>query len=297
MEKTKVLFVDDDIALGQVVILALRASGYAAEYCTTLVGIQGVVQEMQPDIMVLDVEIGEKNGIDAVAELKLTAPDTPVLFVSSHIAGSEVARALDAGGIAYLRKPFEMEELVAYIRRHTPCFHPKGLSIGMFNLRAGDSMLFKGEEPVRRLTDFEYKLLKLLAQNMGIKGFGLCCGVLHYAGRDSGCGSGNAAGHNGAGCRDRREEWNRCRCGTQADGSRYTGFICLFTHSRFGSGKGAGCRWHRLSAKAFRNGGVGGLHTQAHAMFSSERTIHRNVQSESRRQYVVQRRGTCEKAD
>ena len=49
MEKTKVLFVDDDIALGQVVILALRASGYAAEYCTTLVGIQGVVQEMQPD--------------------------------------------------------------------------------------------------------------------------------------------------------------------------------------------------------------------------------------------------------
>lgn len=166
MEKTKVLFVDDDIALGQVVILALRASGYAAEYCTTLVGIQGVVQEMQPDIMVLDVEIGEKNGIDAVVELKLTAPDTPILFVSSHIAGSEVARALDAGGIAYLRKPFEMEELVAYIRRHTPYFHPKGLSIGMFNLRAGDSMLFKGEEPVRRLTEFEYKLLKLLAQNM-----------------------------------------------------------------------------------------------------------------------------------
>jgi DNA-binding winged helix-turn-helix (wHTH) protein len=36
----------------------------------------------------------------------------------------------------------------------------------IFNLRAGDSMLFKGEEPVRRLTDFEYKLLKLLAQNM-----------------------------------------------------------------------------------------------------------------------------------
>lgn len=59
-----------------------------------------------------------------------------------------------------------MEELVAYIRRHTPYFHPKGLSIGMFNLRAGDSMLFKGEEPVRRLTEFEYKLLKLLAQNM-----------------------------------------------------------------------------------------------------------------------------------
>ena len=76
MEKTKVLFVDDDIALGQVVILALRASGYAAEYCTTLVGIQGVVQEMQPDIMVLDVEKGEKNAIHALPQLKQTAHDT-----------------------------------------------------------------------------------------------------------------------------------------------------------------------------------------------------------------------------
>ena len=59
MEKTKVLFVDDDIALGQVVILALRALGYAAENCTTLVVIQGVVHEMQPDLMVLFVELGE----------------------------------------------------------------------------------------------------------------------------------------------------------------------------------------------------------------------------------------------
>lgn len=76
MEKTKVLFVDDDVALGQVVLLALRSLGYVAEYCTTLLGIQNMVKEMSPDIIVLDVEIGNRNGIDAVAELKSVAPYT-----------------------------------------------------------------------------------------------------------------------------------------------------------------------------------------------------------------------------
>lgn len=167
MDKAKVLFVDDDVALGKLVMLALKTLGYRAEYCTSLVGIQGVVKEMSPNLIVLDVEIGEKNGIDAAAELKSVAPDTPILFVSSHVASSEVVRALDAGGIAYLKKPFEMEELIAYIRRYAPGFHVKGLPIGrLFALRVEDNMLMKGNEPVKRLTSFESKILKLLAQNM-----------------------------------------------------------------------------------------------------------------------------------
>lgn len=167
MDKAKVLFVDDDVALGKLVMLALKTLGYRAEYCTSLVGIQGVVKEMSPNLIVLDVEIGEKNGIDAAAELKSVAPDTPILFVSSHVASSEVVRALDAGGIAYLKKPFEMEELIAYIRRYAPGFHAKGLPISrLFALRVEDNMLMKGNEPAKRLTSFESKILKLLAQNM-----------------------------------------------------------------------------------------------------------------------------------
>lgn len=79
--------------------------------------------------MVLDVEIGEKNGIDAVAESQADGSrytDFVCLFTHSRFGSG---KGVDAGGIAYSRKPFEMEELVAYIRRHTPCFHPKGLSI------------------------------------------------------------------------------------------------------------------------------------------------------------------------
>lgn len=166
MERTKVLFVDDDIVLGQVVTMALRSYGYVAEYCTSLVGIRGVVKEMNPDILLLDVEIGEGNGIEACAGLKAIAPDIPILFVSSHIAAQEVAKGLDAGGIAYLKKPFEIEELMAYIRRHAPGFHAAGILFGKFSLHTEDEMLLKDGEVVKRLTPFEFKILKLLVQNM-----------------------------------------------------------------------------------------------------------------------------------
>ena len=166
MEKTRVLFVDDDILLGQVVTMALRNYGYAAEYCTSLVGIQAVVKEMRPDILVLDVEIGCYNGIDAIAGLKAIAPDMPILIESSHITAQEVERGLDAGGIAYLKKPFEVTELLAYIRRHTRGFHSEGSSIGRFTLRTEDGMLLKDGERVRRLSPFEFKILNLLVQNM-----------------------------------------------------------------------------------------------------------------------------------
>ncbi len=61
MDRIKVLFVDDDVALGNIVTLALESSGYEVHYQTSLVGVKTVAKEMQPDIIVLDLEIGAKN--------------------------------------------------------------------------------------------------------------------------------------------------------------------------------------------------------------------------------------------
>lgn len=167
MNKIKVLFVDDDVALGSIISLALEAAGYETHYQTSLAGIKEVVKDWQPDIMVLDVEIGNKNGIDAVPELKLIAPNTPVLFVSSHVEVASVARALDAGAVTYLKKPFEIAELLAYINRFADSFHPKKIEIGMFYLCAEENLLMKGNEAVKKLSTFECKLLKLFVLNLG----------------------------------------------------------------------------------------------------------------------------------
>lgn len=166
MDKIKVLFVDDDVTLGNIVMMALNASGYEAHYQTSLTAIRSVIQELKPDIIILDVEIGKKNGIDATPEIKAIVPETPILFVSSHIDSSEVVKALNAGGIAYLKKPFEIEELLAYIQRHSASFHPKGIQAGCFTLNTEENLLMKKDEVVKKLSLFECKLLKLLALNM-----------------------------------------------------------------------------------------------------------------------------------
>ena len=166
MGKIKVLFIDDDIALGNVVTVALDSLGYETYYQTSLVAIRSVIKELCPDILILDVEIGQKNGIEATPELRLILPDIPILFVSSHTESSFVTQALDAGGIAYLKKPFEIDELVAYIKRHTnTSSHASFLQIGQLTLYTQDYILMKGEQIVKRLTLSEGKLLTLLANH------------------------------------------------------------------------------------------------------------------------------------
>lgn len=166
MDKIKVLFVDDDMSLGNIVTLALKDSGYDVHYQTSLAGVKTVVKEMQPDIIVLDVEIGNKNGIEAAPELKAIMPETPILFVSSHVGSENVAKALEEGAVTYLKKPFEIAELLAYINRFVKPFRTKGLEIGKFHLKAEENLLMKDGEVVKKLSALECKLLKLLMLNM-----------------------------------------------------------------------------------------------------------------------------------
>lgn len=166
MDKIKVLFVDDDVALGNIVTLALEEAGCEVHYQTSLAGIKTVVKEVCPDIIVLDVEIGHKNGIEAIPVLKLIAPKTPVLIVSSHGASENVTKALEAGAVSYLKKPFEIVELLAYIHRFATPSPARDVKIGMFRLRVEENLLMKGDEVVRKLSLFECKMLKLLVLNL-----------------------------------------------------------------------------------------------------------------------------------
>lgn len=165
MDKIKVLFVDDDVALGTIVTAALDSSGYEVYYQSSLTAIQSVLRELRPDIVILDVEIGQKNGIEVTPELKKIAPEIPILFVSSHVDSAEVVKALQAGGIAYLKKPFEIEELLAYIDRHTMVLSSDKIEIGDLLLDTGENLLMKGKVVIKRLSAFECKLIKLFALN------------------------------------------------------------------------------------------------------------------------------------
>lgn len=111
-KKLKIFFIDDDIALGHICTRIMQEEGYEVLYQTSLNGAKACIVETHPDMIVLDVEIGNKNGIEAVPELKAIAPNTPILFISSHTNSQLVVQALSAGAVAYLKKPLEIDELI-----------------------------------------------------------------------------------------------------------------------------------------------------------------------------------------
>ncbi len=166
--KKKVLFIDDDLLLGSVITLSLQSAGYETHYQTSITGLNNIIYEFQPNVIVLDVEIGASNGIDAVPTIQAINPNIPIIFVSSHVESSYATRAINSGAEIYLRKPFETEELIAYIKKYTTQSTPSELKFGenTLNLRTQQLTVGSGSQPVK-LTAQECKLLKLLILNIG----------------------------------------------------------------------------------------------------------------------------------
>lgn len=167
MEQTKVLLVDDDTDLGNLISMILTADGYRVHYQNSLAGIEGIIREFKPSIAVLDVEVGEDDGIEKAKELIQTHPSLPILFISSHTDMDSVRRGIGSGGVHYFRKPFDMQELKIYIDRFT---HPERekatfAEIGDYSLNLNTRELFYKHNLVKQLSALEYHMLRLLLQN------------------------------------------------------------------------------------------------------------------------------------
>jgi DNA-binding response OmpR family regulator len=165
METIKVLFIDDDIVLGQLVATVLREEGFDVHFQNSLTGVKSVVSEFKPNIIILDVEIGMYDGIEAAPQLQQIQPETPILFVSSHCESQEVIRALKTGAVTYLKKPIEIEELVAYIKRYVIPLKTLNIKLGSIELNPSTRILSDGQKKIKKLSRLEFMLLKLLYDN------------------------------------------------------------------------------------------------------------------------------------
>lgn len=169
MNKAKVLFIDDDVMLGNIVTTALTDEGYVVHQQNSLTGIKAVASEFRPAIIVMDVEIGAEDGIDAMAELYAVSPEIPIVIISSHTASNEVVRALQNGAVAYLKKPFEPEELIAYIERyaHTAQKLLPKIKIASLELDVQTHILYQESRKLKKLSKLEFALLLLLNEHQG----------------------------------------------------------------------------------------------------------------------------------
>ncbi len=172
-KKTSVLVVEDDGAVRNLIVTALNSHGYAPHAAVTGKKALAAIATSAPDIVLLDLGLPDMDGVEVIAKVR-TWSQVPIIVVSARIDDLDKIGALDAGADDYLCKPFSVGELLARIRtaeRHLSYQvreQPRAATFDNGDLHidylAGCVRL--GEEELH-LTPIEYRLLCLLARNVG----------------------------------------------------------------------------------------------------------------------------------
>jgi len=169
---TRVLVVDDDVALARALGINLRARGY--DVVTAATGRQAldVLARAHPDVVVLDLALPDLDGIDVLHGIRGWNP-VPVVVLSARTTSDEKVDALDAGADDYVTKPFEMNELLARLRAAVRRSATSGSSdapsvveTATFTLDLAAGVVTRDGQQVR-LTPTEYHLLEVLARHVG----------------------------------------------------------------------------------------------------------------------------------
>lgn len=174
MEKTKVLLVEDDPNLGNLLKEYLEAKGFS----TTLAinGKQGydVFSKDKFGICILDVMMPVKDGITLAKEIRAIDTNVPIVFLTAKSMKEDTIEGFNAGADDYITKPFSMEELLvrikAILRRteHKPSLETEQseFKIGKYKFNYKHQTLeLKGAATPQKLTTKEADLLKLLCLN------------------------------------------------------------------------------------------------------------------------------------
>lgn len=111
----KVLFIEDEPALGMIVKDSLAYRGFDVLYAAN--GIEGLEQfrQHQPDIVVADIMMPDMDGFTMAEHIRRDDPHTPIIFLTARSQTADVVRGFELGGNDYLKKPFSLDELVARI--------------------------------------------------------------------------------------------------------------------------------------------------------------------------------------
>jgi two-component system, OmpR family, response regulator len=115
-DEHRVLVVDDEANIVDVISMALRFQGFAVESAGSGAEALAKVDSFRPHIIVLDVMLGDMEGFDVARRLGAERSRVPIIFLTARDAVEDRIRGLTLGGDDYVTKPFSLEELVARIR-------------------------------------------------------------------------------------------------------------------------------------------------------------------------------------
>lgn len=112
------LYLDDEAAVRELVALNLRAEGVKVHLADNGFGVEQMVDDLKPDIVLLDVMMPGRDGYDVLESLKGSEAtrDIPVVLLTARASDEEIWQGWRAGADYYLTKPFNVDQLVEYLQ-------------------------------------------------------------------------------------------------------------------------------------------------------------------------------------
>ena len=166
----RVLVVDDEINIAELIAMALRYEGWDVRQAHTGTRAVAAARDFQPDAVVLDMMLPDFDGLEVLRRMRATDPGVPVLFLTARDSIEDRVAGLTAGGDDYVTKPFSLEEVVARLRglmRRAGAMTATQQNV----LAVGDLTLDEDSHEVARagdeisLTATEFELLRYLMRN------------------------------------------------------------------------------------------------------------------------------------
>lgn len=163
--KGRILVVDDDVALAEMIGIVLRSEGYEPIFCSHGDEAMGAFRTGQPDLVLLDLMLPGKDG-NEICRLIRAESGVPVIMLTAKSDTIDVVVGLESGADDYVSKPFKPKELVARIRarlRRTDEPAPEHLTIGDLTIDVTGHRVQRAGEEIS-LTPLEFDLLVALAR-------------------------------------------------------------------------------------------------------------------------------------
>jgi two-component system OmpR family response regulator len=168
----RVLVVDDEPNITELVAMALRYEGFNVKTAATGRGALTAVTQFDPALVILDVMLPDIDGMEVLRRLNTAGAKVPIIFLTAKDATEDKVHGLTIGGDDYVTKPFSVEELMARVRvvlrRHGSSPESENGTLSLADLELDDEA-----HEVRRhghvvdLTNTEYRLLRYLLVNAG----------------------------------------------------------------------------------------------------------------------------------
>ena len=161
----RILVVDDDTALAEMIGIVLRTEGFDTVFCADGAKAVEAWRRERPDLILLDLMLPGMDGIEVCRQIRAES-DLPIVMLTAKSDTADVVRGLESGADDYVPKPFKPAELVARVRarlRPVDSKAPETLSIGEISIDVAGHSVSRGSERIA-LTPLEFDLLVALAR-------------------------------------------------------------------------------------------------------------------------------------